>query len=225
MIKIFNTEKYEIHKYETVLKNYLEYNVKSTYSFALLNFGQGFIFSLALMIVNGLCVSKMINQTKEIQHKSTTMKNTNTNTTNHTTTPSDNNNSKNTMTLGEFILMNSLLLQLSWPLNFLGTIYRELIQSAIDMKSLFCLLDEDDENNNNKNINNDSNNNNNNINNTNATTTTATTTTNNKNNNDRRDTNTNTNNNNEKNIHENRNHRDHNNHNNDMDDTILFISI
>ena len=48
---------------------------------------------------------------------------------------------RGTHTIGDFVFVNAMLMQLSVPLNFIGFIYREIRQALTDIEQMFDLLD------------------------------------------------------------------------------------
>jgi ATP-binding cassette subfamily B protein len=50
-----------------------------------------------------------------------------------------------TKTVGDFVLINSMMIQLYQPLNFMGMVYREIKQAIIDIETMFAILSRDPE--------------------------------------------------------------------------------
>ncbi len=106
-VKYFGAEKRETARYDVAMAKYERNSVKAYTSLAFLNFGQAFIFSVALTIAMWMCVDGI-------------------------------RSGRNT--LGDFVLINALLIQLYTPLNFMGTVYREIKQATLNIEEMFALL-------------------------------------------------------------------------------------
>lgn len=106
-VKYFNNEQFEAQNYDKALQKYEAASLKTASSLALLNFGQGAIFSVGLSAI-------MVLAAQEI--------------------------AKGNMTVGDLVMVNGLLFQLSIPLGFLGSVYREVRQALLDMKTMFILM-------------------------------------------------------------------------------------
>ena len=113
LVKLYGAHQYEKNRHEKHILNYEVLSLKTTSSLGLLNAGQSFIFTLAL--TSALYFSSM-----NILHG----------------------NCESSFTTGDVVMMNGLLFQLSLPLNFLGSMYREVRQSVIDIHALFKLKED-----------------------------------------------------------------------------------
>src|SRR5476649_2974598 len=48
---------------------------------------------------------------------------------------------RGTNTVGDFVMVNAMMIQLYQPLNFMGMVYREIKQAVIDIETMFSLLE------------------------------------------------------------------------------------
>ena len=108
-VKYFGAAGREAARYDEAMAGYEAAALKTSYSLAVLNFGQ------AVLITAGL-VAVMLLAAISVQ--------------------------AGELTVGDFVLVNAYMIQITMPLNFLGTVYREIRQALVDMRQMFDLLDE-----------------------------------------------------------------------------------
>lgn len=107
-VKYFTNEEYELKQYDNTLDEWEGAAVKSQVSMSLLNFGQGAVIAVGVMLMMIFAAQGVVD---------------------------------GSMTLGDLVLVNTMMLQLFIPLNFLGIIYRALKYSLADMDMMLKLLD------------------------------------------------------------------------------------
>ena len=107
-VKYFGNERMEAERFDRSMARYEAAATKTWTSLGWLNFGQGVIFGIGMMICMWLSAREVM---------------------------------AGTHTVGDFVFVNAMLMQLSQPLNFIGMIYREIRQGLTDIENMFDLLD------------------------------------------------------------------------------------
>jgi ATP-binding cassette subfamily B protein len=111
-VKYFGAEAREAARYDRAMAGYEVAAVRTNNSLAFLNFGQGLLITLGLVIV-------MVMAARGVD--------------------------AGRLTVGDFVMVNAYMIQITMPLNFLGTVYREIRQALVDMAEMFVLLDQQPE--------------------------------------------------------------------------------
>ncbi|MFD0978477.1 ABCB family ABC transporter ATP-binding protein/permease [Tropicimonas aquimaris] len=108
-VKYFGADRREAERYDEAMAGYETAALKTAYSLALINLGQG-------IIINGGLVIVMVMAARGV--------------------------AAGEFTVGDFVMVNAYMIQIIMPLNFLGTVYREIRQSLVDMGQMFDLLEQ-----------------------------------------------------------------------------------
>ena len=108
-VKYFGAENREAMRYDGAMAGYEKAALQTSYSLAILNFGQSLLITSGLVIV-------MVMAAMGVQ--------------------------SGDLTVGDFVMVNAYMIQITMPLNFLGTVYREIRQSLVDMGEMFDLLEQ-----------------------------------------------------------------------------------
>lgn len=107
-VKYFGAESREAERYDAAMAGYEQASLRTTFSLALLNFGQSFLITIGLVTVMAMAALGV---------------------------------RSGTLTVGDFVLVNAYMIQITMPLNFLGSVYRDIRQALVDMDGMFGLLE------------------------------------------------------------------------------------
>jgi ATP-binding cassette subfamily B protein len=107
-VKYFGNERMEAERFDRSMARYEEAATRTWTSLGWLNFGQGLVFGVGMMIAMWLSAREVMAGTQSV---------------------------------GDFVFINAMLMQLSVPLNFIGFVYREIRQGLADIEQMFDLLD------------------------------------------------------------------------------------
>ena len=107
-VKYFGAESREAERYDAAMAGYEQASLRTTYTLALLNFGQSFLITIGLVTVMAMAALGV---------------------------------RSGTLTVGDFVLVNAYMIQITMPLNFLGSVYRDIRQALVDMDGMFGLLE------------------------------------------------------------------------------------
>ena len=154
---MFNNEVYEANTYDEVLADYEKAALKTTTSLSTLSFGQSAIFGTAVTAVMFMAAQGI--QSGDFYITMLLCQPSWRNGLAHWTSNSKVVGSSPTeggsffssfvtlfffvsgaLTVGDLVMVNGLVFQLSIPLFFLGSVYRDVRQSLVDMQKMFDLL-------------------------------------------------------------------------------------
>ncbi|XP_061179768.1 ATP-binding cassette sub-family B member 6-like [Saccostrea echinata] len=115
-VKYYGASEFETNRFDTAIKDYQIAEWKSTASLNLLNSLQNTVITFGTISGSLLCAYAVVYSISDLH-----------------------------LTVGDYVLFGTYLSQLYGPLNWLGTYYRMIQQSFIDMENMFELLDESQE--------------------------------------------------------------------------------
>ena len=111
-VKYFGNEELEARRFDKSMARYERSAISMWTSLGFLNFGQGVIFWVGMIVIGLYSANGVLN---------------------------------GQFSIGDFVLINTFMLQIYRPLNFIGFVYREIRQGLADIEEMFKLLDQDPE--------------------------------------------------------------------------------